>query len=198
MEENTRFEKAITRNLYELAHALMELKTLAAFENYIAKNDIYVCGESFFNISNRALFNDMISHTIKVLDFDERGDSFTFWDILKNDKARKETLKAYSKEKIDFLNRLVPKLKIIRDKTHFHIDRKSVLNPQKIWEEANIQGKEIEEALQYLFYILNELHHAVFGRNFLYQPEDYNGEDLIKLLDFAGSSDLVDVVPKIE
>ena len=47
MEDNTRFEKAIIRNLYEVAHALMELKALSVFENYIAKNHIYVCGESF-------------------------------------------------------------------------------------------------------------------------------------------------------
>ena len=172
MIKDTRYQKVIKRNLYELAHALLELKVLTIFEDYMSKYHIYIYGESFFNIVEKALFNDMIAHAIKALDIDKSGDSTPFWYLLEKDEEVVKKLESYSEEKIDFLRKIASKLKIIRDRTHFHIDKKGVLDPQKIWEKADIKGAELKEALETLFYILNDLHQAVFGKGFLYQPDD--------------------------
>lgn len=194
MEENTRYQSAVKRNTYEVAHALMELKVLRALEAYNEKNSIFVRGESFFNISFRALHNDMIAHAIKLLDKDEK--SATFWYLLNKNRQEFENLSLYSQDKINSLEVLTAKLKIIRDKTHFHIDKHGVLDVQKVWEKADIKGKELGDALDYLFSILSELYKVVFNKSFLFIPEDYDETDLPKLLDLAHANKIIEVVPK--
>ena len=200
-EKNTEifeaYKATVKRNLYEIAHALMNLKVLTSWDEYTKKNRIFVQGESFFSISERALFNDMISHAIKVLEIDKRGDSSTFWYVLKQDKKTVEKLKSYSSKKISSLRGgLAVKLKHIRDKTHFHIDKDSILDPNKIWLKADIKGNELKEALQYLFILLEELYEVVFKKPFLFHPDDYDGQDLIKLLDLANEHGLIKVSAK--
>lgn len=190
------YKYAIKRNLYEVAHALMDLKVLIAYEEFNKTNTIFIQGESFFSISFRALFNDMFSHSIKVLEIGQQNDSATFWYILKQTQNNKINLLAYQQEKIESLESLARKLKHVRDKTHFHIDKDSVLDPHKIWDEADIKGLELNEALRYLFRILGELYKVVFGENFLFWPEDYDSEDLSKLLNLANDANLLEIAPK--
>lgn len=196
MKGSNRYHKAIIRNLYEVANASMELKVLIAFEDYSNNKHIFTKGESFFTISFRALFNDMIAHVIKVLDTNR--ESANFWYILRVDGPRVKKLKSYSKERINSLKILAEKLKIVRDKTHFHIDKKGVLNPNDVWEMADIKGKELSEGLFYLFSILNEIHQIVLNKSFLFNPEDYDGTDLAKLIDFADANRLIMVTPKVK
>lgn len=196
MQENLRYEKAITRNLYELAHALLELKVLNTFNNFTETNEIYVQGESVFSISNRALFNDMLGHAIKILEVDLKGESASFWYIFNYDTLKIKKLTLYLEEKIETLSILAKKLKHIRDKTHFHIDKVGLLDTHKIWRDAGIKGKELSEALQYLFNLLNELHLSLFKKSFLFQPEDYNAEDVIKLLRLAGEKEIIEIYPR--
>jgi hypothetical protein len=195
MEKEIRYKKAIIRNLYEVAHALLELKVLKEYEKYRVENEIWICGESFFGISERAIYNDMIAHAIKVLVMD-KFDSTTFWYVLDITKTTGTLLTIYSEDRINSLKTLSEKLKIIRDKTHFHIDKIGVLDPHKIWDQANIKGNELEGALQYLFSFLNELHGIIFNKSFLFQPEDYEGKDVSKLLDLANSASLINVIKK--
>ncbi|MCU0651335.1 MAG: hypothetical protein MUC39_00065 [Candidatus Omnitrophica bacterium] len=193
-----RYNTAIKRNLFELAHALLELKALTAWDRYTDENEIYVHGESYFSISQKALFNDMVSHAIKVLELDKCGDSSTFWYILKTDTLVLKNLKDYSEEKIYSLQSLAVKLKHVRDKTHFHLDKNGILDHHKIWQEADIKGRELSEGLKYLFGLLCGLYKNIFKESFLYHPDDYDDTDLIKLLNFAASSDLINVVPKMK
>jgi hypothetical protein len=187
MAFNDFYRKAIKRNLYEVAHALMEVKILNAMGEYNEKEGIY--GENFFSISYRAAFNDMIAHTIKVLE--DSRDSSTFWSIFQNDQKKIMDLSSCSGESIDLLRTLATKVKLVRDKSHFHIDRKGVMDPEKIWHMADIKGVELEKGLKILFNILNELYEGVHGKGFLFQPEDYSGEDVIKILKFAKSENLI-------
>lgn len=198
MGKNTIYEKAIESNLNKAAHALFELKAVIAFDNYIEQNSVYICGASFFEISKKALYNDMFRHAINVLEIDKAGDSVTFWYILKTDETKIKALKSYSEEKTNSLKILAEKLKHIRDKVHFHIDKDGVLDSRKIWLEADIKANELRDGLQYLFSILEELYRAVLNKPVLFHPDDYNGEDLAKLLNLANSNSLIDVVPKIE
>lgn len=198
MRINTIYEKAIESNLNKVAHALFELKALIAFDNYIEKNSIFICGASFFEISKKALYNDMFRHAINVLEIDKARDSVTFWYILRTGEIKIKTLKSYSLEKTDSLKVLAEKLKHIRDKVHFHIDKDGILDSDKIWLEADIKANVLREGLQYLFSILDELYRAVFNKPVLFHPDDYNGEDLAKLLNLSGSNGLINVVPKIK
>lgn len=178
---------AIKRNLFEVAHALLERKALIPIERYNKKHGIY--GENFFSISYRALFNDMVAHSIKVLDEDR--ESATFWYIFRVDMAKIKKLKSYSEQKTQFLKGLTSKFKIIRDKTHFHIDKKGVLDPKLIWRKAGIKGKDLGKALKYLWDLLNELHQIVFNKDFPHQIDFYDAKDVLKILALSRKNDLV-------
>lgn len=184
---NERYFKAIRRNLFEVAHALLERKVLIPIENYNKKHGVY--GENFFSISYRALFNDMIAHSIKVLD--ENRKSATFWYIFKVDMAKIKKLSSYTEEKTELLRELTSKFKIIRDKTHFHIDKKGVLGPALIWKNAGVKGKDLGEALKYLWNLLNELHQVVFNENFPHQIDFYDAKDVLKILGLSRKDGLI-------
>ena len=184
---NKRYFKAIKRNLFEIAHALLERKALISIEKYNKKHGIY--GENFFSISYRALFNDMVAHSIKVLDEDR--ESATFWYIFRADMTKLKKLSSYSEEKMKFLRKLASRFKIIRDKTHFHIDKKGVLGPAFIWKNAGIKGRELGGALRYLWDLLNELHGVVFKDNFPHQIDFYDGKDVLKILMLSRRKNLV-------
>ena len=80
---DTRYIKATERNFTEIANAIQKRQVLVIVEEYTKTNgNIYFSGMSFFELATRALFNDVIAHMIKVLNFNE--ESTTFWYILKN------------------------------------------------------------------------------------------------------------------
>jgi hypothetical protein len=181
------YNRSLSRNLYEVAHALYERQALIAVEQFIEREEIL--GENFFSISYRALFNDMIAHAIKVLDEDER--SATFWTLLRADETRLRRLKAYSDEKISFLKGLWEKLRIVRNKTHFHIDQLGVLDPKGVWAAADIKGNELGAGLEYLWELLTDLYQDVHGRPFPHPVKSYDGKDVLELLTYAKSKELV-------
>lgn len=178
-------KRAITRNLHELANARLERCILISFDHYLEANGVYHYGENFFTITERALFNCMIGHAIKVLD--RNKDSATFWAIFDSAPDKIKNRNCFQTEKLRFLDKLTEKLKIVRDKTHFHIDKNGVLNPQAIWEEAGITGDEFGEGLEYTWSILRELHSVELGRQFHDPCERYNGEDVVQMLESACS-----------
>ena len=84
---------------------------------------------------------------------------------------------------IDKLCVIADKLKIIRDKTHFHIDRDGVIAPKDIWEKANLTGKDLAKAIDIGWKSLNYLHKQKIG-NIFYFPK-YNGTDITKIIKIA-------------
>ena len=91
------YKKAITRNLYELAHARLEWQALNSFDCYLEHREIYYSGENFFRISVRALRYCMVGHAIKVLD--RNKNSATFWAILDSAPDRIKKLSSYGEER---------------------------------------------------------------------------------------------------
>ncbi|MEK6582261.1 MAG: hypothetical protein AABZ25_07730, partial [Nitrospirota bacterium] len=59
------------------------------------------------------------------------------------------------------------KLKQVRDKTHFHIDKKGVKNPAGIWKSADISYNELKANIDAVYKILNYLHVNEFEFDFL-------------------------------
>ncbi len=171
-----RFYRALFRNLNEIRTAILERRALIGIESVGSKQRL-----NFFTLSYDALFNDMVAHTIKVLD--KNPDSATFWYLYRCDSKIIDSFiedKSYDLKSLEYM---ADKLKIVRDKTHFHIDKKGVLNPKNIWKEADISGKEFGKALEQVFDILQYLRKIHLGKEFA-MPE-YNGSDASKLITIA-------------
>jgi len=102
-----------------------------------------------------ALFNDYIAHCIRV--FERSGGAASFWYIYEtNQKPLNEYARKHSID-IGTFESLVEKLKHVRDKTHFHIDREAVLEPRAVWTEAGLNGKDLAAAVDNAWGLLNAL-----------------------------------------
>ena len=82
-------------------------------------------------------------------------------------------------------NSLSSSLKLVRDKTHFHIDKKTVFDPKVVWQQADIKGLEFERLLRSTFETLNYLHRERWGDDF-WLP-DYDGTDACAIAKFSES-----------
>jgi len=154
------YQAALKRNLTELVVAKLEFDAYREIGDKLLLNFF----DSFFTLAQDALFNDMIAHMIKVLD--QNYQSTTFWYIIRcRSKEAKEFIK---RENIDFMTiyDLAKKLKTIRDKTHFHIDKKGVKDPKAVWKTANIKYDEFPNNLESIYKILNHLHVKEFDFEF--------------------------------
>jgi hypothetical protein len=168
-----RFYSALFRNLNEIRSAILERRALIGITSAKSKHRL-----DFFTLSHDALFNDMVAHAIKVLD--KNKDSATFWDLYNCDP---ETIDYFIKDKsydLKSLEDMADKLKHVRDMVLFHIDKKGVLDPKKIWKEANIKESEFAKALEHVFDILQYLRKTHLGKE-LAMP-DYDGADATKII----------------
>lgn len=154
------YHTALKRNLNELVVAKLEFDAYREIGDKLLLNFF----DSFFTLAQDALFNDMIAHMIKVLD--QNSQSTTFWYIF---RCRSKEVKEFIKrENIDFMAiyDLTEKLKTVRDKTHFHIDKKGVKDPKAVWSNTNITYDDLQENMEYIYKILNHLHVKEFNFEF--------------------------------
>ncbi len=172
----SKYQKALERNLFEASKAILERKILVGFE----KAGKY-SGSTFLHVTYEALFNDMIAHAIKI--FGVSKDEASFWHI-KNYKQNEIDNFIQDKDiDITKLEEITCSLKHIRDKTHFHIDRKAVINPEKVWSEAGIIGKDLAKAIDDVWVILNHLFKLEYGRNF--PSPDYDSQEATSIANYA-------------
>jgi hypothetical protein len=168
-----RFFQALFINLNELRTAILERRALIGLESARSKH-----GLDFFRLAYNALFNDMIRRAIKVLD--KNQESATFWYINRCDsKTVRSIIKAKSYD-LNFLEVVANKLKLIRDKKHFHIDKNGVLDPKSVWKKADLKGKDFGRALEELFDILKCLYNIRFSKEF--PLPEYSGSDATQLI----------------
>lgn len=114
-----------------------------------------------------AIYNDYIARCIKVFE-DGKADSFRY--IYRTDP---KPLDDYAKQlgfSIGDLEPIAKKLKHIRNKTHFHIDRAGARNPKSIWKSANLNGDELSGAVNDTWSMLNHLQ-VTLGRSARSCPE---------------------------
>ena len=130
-------------------------------------------GLDFFRIAAHALYNDIISHTIKV--FEANSGVASFWYIEKTDKAAIMRAAKQVDVSIDEIERLSQGFKHIRDKTHFHIDKDAVLDPSKVWAAADMIGDDLGFLLESTFRLLSLLYKEKTGTNI--ELPDYDGSD---------------------
>jgi len=82
---------------------------------------------------------------------------------------------------IDKLHEIVPKLRHIRDKTHFHIDRKAVEAPKEVWKDADISGNELTRALYDAAALIAKIKQETYGGE-LQQLVAYDGSDVHQIV----------------
>lgn len=126
MVHKDKLSATIRRNLDEIGRSIHERKALIGIENAKSRH-----AWDFFRIAYYALSDSMIAHIIKVLDRDRR--STTFWYIYECYEKEIDSYLTKIGGSIQEIHDLADKLKIIRDKTHFHIDENGVLDSKSIW-----------------------------------------------------------------
>ena len=109
----------------------------------------------FLKLSYYALFNDYIAHCIKV--FEDGKQAASFWYIYRTNQQPIDACARREGISIKELQKISGKLKHIRDRTHFHIDTKGVLNSKAIWQEAGLTGKELSAAVDAVWCMLTDL-----------------------------------------
>lgn len=134
---------------------------------------------SFFVIAAHALYNDLIAHAIRVLD--EHCDATSFWYILKCNEAVAERAAKAAQLDLDGLKVLSSKLRHVREKTHFHIDKKSVKDTKSVWKEADIRGGDLAQALRAMASTVARIKKDIFGGD-LEEVTEYDGSDIERIV----------------
>lgn len=147
-----KYKKGLRRNLSEITFAK---NMLQAYKDLWSENP-KIYPYEFLGQCSFALFNDMLSHLMKVFDFNSQ--SITFKDIYDFRKDRIDEKLLNKNYNLKFIEKISKKLRLIRDKTHFHIDSKSVIDTKAVWKEADIKWKDIELIIKILSEILLELY----------------------------------------
>ncbi len=167
----TRYQLALKRNIDEVLRAIL----LRAY-NAIIEQEIY--GRVIVLLSSaNALFNDLIARAIKVLD--KGRSSSTFWYLYNYRRNDIDKLLENSGSSIASIDTLASKLKIVRNKTHFHIDKRDVMSPKAVWERAAIQGDELKNGLIILYDVLKALHYEEFHSDGF--PLEYDADDVHRI-----------------
>ena len=182
MDRDDVLSRAITRNLHEIGLSICQRNALVGMEKAES-----VHGFDFFRLTYIALKNDMIAHVIKVLDKNKQ--SATFWLIYKTYSDEIDDFLHKKSVSITSLEELSSKLKIVRDKTHFHIDSQRVVNPKEAWSDAAITGSYLAAMSDLIWETLVYIHRIHFKTEF--QAPTYTGEDATKIIGAAKNAGII-------
>lgn len=170
---SAKYKNALKRNLMELKQAILKRRALIGMHGANSEHSL-----DFFQIAAVALYNDTISHTIKV--FEVGPKSASFWYIVRlNRKLAEESAKQHSIS-LKEMESLSKGFKHIRDKTHFHIDRHFAMDPKKVWQAAGISGNDLGYMLESAYTILCTINEKITGERT--ELPDYDGSDAAEII----------------
>jgi hypothetical protein len=106
-----------------------------------------------------ALSGDRLARLIRILEDSEQTASFWYLHRCESDNVGKDV-------DIARLRKLSSKdqLKLIRNKTFFHIDKDRVSDSQAVYAQANVIADEVIWAMETVWRTLNRLYEERFGR----------------------------------
>lgn len=155
MATSSRYDSALERNLAELQKALLIRTTLLGIERHRVTTKV------FTRVIRDALYNDYMSHAIKV--FEQSSKAASFWYLYRADPGpidRYAKKVGYDLRKLQLVS---DKLKAIRNGSHFHIDKIGVLEPKVVWSGAALTGKELGGAIDFVWGALSAIQEARGG-----------------------------------
>ena len=180
---NARILAAINRNFAEANDAILKLTA----HDSLHRAGFNPTGVSFLAIADQALFNDMIAGAIRI--FDEHKEAGSLWYIIRCHEAVAHAAARSCGIDMDEMRTIVPKLRHVRDKTHFHIDKRNVENPALVWSHADISIDEFTKALRNAAVLLAKIKQDIYGGKMdVLTP--YEGSDVRRMVDaFAASTE---------
>ena len=179
----TTFDRALHRNLSELQRVLYYRRAYGALRS----QDRDTFGIDVFVLMDLAFFDQMFAHAIKV--FDSHKDAASFWFLVDQKREEIESFCQETGRDLSTLHLMSDKLKAVRDKTHFHIDKIGILSPEEIWKRAHIVVGELDRAIEDAIAILQFCHEKVHGKPF--SMPNYDGSDVADLVRLAEENDLI-------
>lgn len=173
-------QRSVARCTDEMARAILYLRALRGLA--AADSDH---GVDFIRLSYWAIYDQLFSHVIKVLD---RREHAGFWFLVRSYPKLCDTLCERASLSLTDVTTIEKKLQHIRDKTHFHLDKRGVLSPATIWKEADLTYGELEKAMDTSFRLLSLLFEELMGK--AYCLPEYDGSDATVLANFASTQEL--------
>lgn len=173
--DHTRLKAAVKRTFAEANNAILKLTAY----NSLCREDISYARMSFFAIVQHALYNDMVAHAIRVMD--EHRDVSGFWYIHKCQSALVERTVSKAGSELATLKCTSEKLRHIREKTHFHIDRTAVQSPTEVWKSAGVTGDEFSITLRVVAQVASAVNADALGGEPL-DVTEYDGSDVHRIV----------------
>lgn len=165
------------RTTKRLLHEVHWLRTYQAALRALEGQQSY--GLDFFRVAFTALIGDRAIRLIRVFEDSKRVSSF--WYLHRCEPKLIEELLRSTGVRISDLRDLSKWLKRPRDKTAVHIDRDYVFDPAEVWKGVGIKAEKVQQAIEALWFVLNELYQERAGSPFPH--DEYTGEDILRLIE---------------
>ena len=146
-------------------------------------------GLTFFRVAYYALSNDVIAHAIKILD--RHPQTANFWYIFHQKELEIRSFFTSHSVPISEVEEVSDRLKDIRDRTHFHIDRRDVCDPGAVWKRAGINHSRFTSILESLWLVLDRLYTAEYGQSF--GEPGYTGQDVEPILRAVKEAGVIEI-----
>ncbi len=175
MAHTKRFWRTVRRLLAEVTWIRVEQRALERLVGTKTK------GLDFFRVAHTALLGDRLLRLVRVLEDSTRVSSF--WYLYRCAPME------FANVDVRRLQSISKRLKSIRDKTFIHIDKRAVFNPEAIYQQAGITGREIVWAIETVWNELTRLHAQRPSGETEYRPADYSGDDILELVELRDRGD---------
>jgi hypothetical protein len=181
--QRTRFEGALDRTLAEVDRARVN----GLIMQQIERARLAVSFELFGYVW-MALFNDRVARAARVLD--RHPDAHGYWYIIEKKPAEAEA--ALARHEIDNarLDDLSKRLKVVRDGTVAHIDRRSLIDPKSVWRDAGITYKHLQMGLISVRRVVGGIYLAHHGHRF--EVPEYDRKKTCSILEAAKQAGAID------
>ena len=171
------YSNGLTRNYYEI---IIAYNSLNAYNDLVESfNRITVYPNEFIGQCYFALYDNCISHTIKVIVHNSK--SYTFQNIMKRNKQKVQSLLTKNQITIKFYREMQKKLKQLRTKQFFHIDREYLEDSNKIWAEIDIKEDELNNLIKGVYNVLKTLYLDEISRYPKYT--EYNDNSILEFIE---------------
>lgn len=155
--DDSRVLAAIRRNFEEADQAILKLTAYRALNHaQLAGN-----GVNFLVLAGNALLNDALASAIRI--FDDHKEAGSFWYVIRCCAGADLAAAKACNVNIADLKSIAPRLQFVRNRTHFHIDRRALDMPPGVWDQARLSIDELAAALESAARLLAQLRQDLYG-----------------------------------